>query len=1340
MPEIPQAPSRKSDPAAPIVRAASAVGYVELAVRSNFTFLEGASHPDELVAQCEVLGHRAAAIADTNSLAGVVRAHVAAERIGIPLLVGCRLVLHASEGASPHEPPEARAAWLTLLAYPTCVTSYGRLCRLLTRGKRRAEKGHCHLTPHDLLEHREGLIVLALPGEHALDDDRLRVLRDLRRSFPRDDFYVATAHGDGADAGAALRRARQLAQRIDAPTVAVHDVLYHDPARRPMQDVVNCIRNGCTLDAAGFRLNPAAHRALLPPEEVARRFADDPEAVRRTIRIANRAQQFSLSQIRYRYPGEVVPRGSTAMQHLARLTWAHAGPRLGHEVPVAGWPSESTVFPPECLAEPFRAPAGLAPHVAEHFLATLTHELNLIAELGYAHYFLTVEDLVGYARGRGILCQGRGAAANSVVCYCLGVTDADPRRINTLFERFVSRERKEPPDIDIDFEHDRREEVIQYLYTKYGRDRTALCANVITYRGRSAVREVGKTLGLSLDVVDRLAKGIDWWHGGPIGPDQLTELKLDPRKPAIQHMVRLSAEIQGFPRHLGQHSGGFVLTDDPLSDLVPIENASMADRTTISWDKDDIDAVGMLKVDVLAIGLLSVLSKVFALLGGREWGVGRDEPFARKEVAELQSYKVTKEDSDEHEWVQESCGMAEGDGAGKDALPRDQEHAEGREVWADQPDAKSSGVHSLQYRGRSWTRESAGLPPLPTHRPRLSERGGNSIRTRLHDGNDPLQPSTHQPVPRMQSNSQRSHPISKSVEMKDQCFTTRSSFVTLPLCNSVTYSRPPQSIRDILSAPDDPATYDMICAADTVGVFQIESRAQMSMLPRLRPRTFYDLVIEVAIVRPGPIQGDMVHPYLRRRRGEEPIKYPDDKVEWILGKTLGVPLFQEQAMQLAIHCAGFTPDEADKLRRAVTGFRHMGLITAFGEQITGGMIERGYSREFAEKVFSQIQGFSHYGFPESHAASFAILTYASSYIKCHYPAAFCCALLNSQPMGFYAPSQLIQDAQRHGVGVLGVDVLVSGWECSLEEEVTELQSYRVTEDEKKNHPKPANSGDFSPLSSSATLPLCNSVTPPSKDAERSTSASSPLSPSVRLGLNRVSGLNEEDGRRVAGAAASARAEGRVFASIESLWRAAGCSAAAMRRLAAADAFSGMGLDRQSATWHARKLQDDDAPLFRQAMEAPSKPDAPLPLPELPELRHVVADHAATGVSLRPHVLSFLRTDLDRMGVATAADLADAEKWPSGKRVAVAGICLVRQRPGTANKLTFMTLEDETGFANLVVWPDVFERNRRVARHATAMLVRGRIDRAESVVHVRAASFETLDHRLADLKSVSRNFH
>ncbi|BAM04230.1 error-prone DNA polymerase [Phycisphaera mikurensis NBRC 102666] len=1309
------------------MRAASAVGYVELAVRSNFTFLEGASHPDELVAQCAVLGHRAAALADTNSLAGVVRAHVAAERIGIPLLVGCRLVLHAPAGASPNEPDATRAAWLTLLVYPTCVKSYGRLCRLLTRGKRRSEKGRCHLTPHDLLEHREGLIAIAVPGDGPLDEDRVDAIHHLRRAFPRDDFFVATAHGDGADAGAALRRARHLAQRVGAPTVAAHDVLYHDPARRPMQDVVGCIRNGCTLDAAGFRLNPSAHRALLPPEEVARRFADDPQAVRRTVRIANRVQRFSLSQIRYRYPGEVVPPGRTAMQHLAQLTWANAGPRLGHAVPVAGWPTERTAFPPACLVGPFPPPEVLTPHVEAHFLATLTHELNLIAELGYAHYFLTVEDLVGYARGRGILCQGRGAAANSVVCYCLGVTDADPRRINTLFERFVSRERKEPPDIDVDFEHDRREEVIQYLYTKYGRDRAALCANVITYRGRSAVREVGKTLGLSLDVVDRLAKGIDWWHGGPIGPDQLAELKLDPRKPAIAHLVRLSTEIQGFPRHLGQHSGGFVLTEDPLCDLVPIENASMADRTTISWDKDDIDAVGMLKVDVLAIGLLSVLSKVFALLGGQE----RASEEAKKRRSEGVSRTQEQNHGRASARVTESPQpdrLAERHGTLPSDLPMHAGDAKRGAVRVDRPDAAGFGVGSLKYCGRFWAGGTEGVSPAPADCAGFSERACDSARAGNVDGHDPKR-SDDDPFDRRNRPrpaglySQRQAELEK--DAISLCLTSslpRFSASSLP---------PPGSLRDILRLPDDPATYDMICAADTVGVFQIESRAQMSMLPRLRPRTFYDLVIEVAIVRPGPIQGDMVHPYLRRRRGEEPVEYPDEKVEWILGKTLGVPLFQEQAMQLAIHCAGFTPDEADKLRRAVTGFRHHGLITAFGEQITGGMIERGYTKEFAERVFSQIQGFSHYGFPESHAASFAILTYASSYIKCHYPAAFCCALLNSQPMGFYAPAQLIQDAQRHGVEVRGVDVLRSGWACSLEAETSEEAKKRgsgeASEEAEKRRSEEVSRG----REDASERGLLTSSLPnfPASSLE-------PRSGCVRLGLNRVRGLREEDGRKIEAATSS----GVRFASIESLWRAAGCSAAAMRRLAAADAFSSMGLDRQSATWHARKLRDDDAPLFRQAMERPSRPDTPLPLPELPELRHVVADHTATGVSLRPHVMSFLRADLQRAGVATAESLADGQAWPSGRRVAVAGICLVRQRPGTAKSLTFMTLEDETGFANLVVWPDVFEAHRRVARHATAMLVRGRIDRAESVVHVRAASFETLDHRLADLKSVSRNFH
>ncbi|MEO0588496.1 MAG: error-prone DNA polymerase, partial [Planctomycetota bacterium] len=667
------------------------------------------------------------------------------------------------------------------------------------------------------------------------------------------------------------------------------------------------MRLGATIDRAGFRLAPHAERHLKPPDEMARLFADYPGAIERTVEIADRCAGFRLDQLKYQYPSEVVPADRSAMQHLAEL--ARDGARFRFDGGVAGMP--------------------------ERIRTLFEHELELIAELGYAHYFLTVEDIVRFARSQGILCQGRGAAANSVVCYCLGVTDADPRKINTLFERFVSRQRDEPPDIDIDFEHQRREEVIQYLYRKYGRDRAALTAEVITYRGRSAVREVGKALGLSLDTVDRLAKGIDWWHGGPVEADQLRELRLDPDEPALTHLVELTAEVRGFPRHLSQHVGGFVLTEKPLCELVPIENAAMPDRTVIEWDKDDIDAMGMLKVDVLGLGMLSVLRRGYDLI-----------------------------------------------------------------------------------------REHHGL----------------------------------------------------SLSVAD-------------------------------TPHEDAATYEMVGWADTVGVFQIESRAQMSMLPRLKPRCYYDLVIEVAIVRPGPIQGDMVHPYLRRRNGEEPVDYPDDTVKWILKRTLGVPLFQEQAMQLAIHCAGFTPDQADALRRAVTGFKHVSLIEAFGERIVGGMIDRGYDRGFAERCFRQIKGFSTYGFPESHAASFALLAYASSYMKRHYPAAFTCALLNSQPMGFYAPAQLVQDAQRHGVEVRAIDVHRSRWDCTLE-------------------PCAGSEGGLA----------------------------------LRLGMNRVRGLREEDAERVVEAVTA----GGPFGDLESLWRAAGCSAGAIRRLASADAFGSMGLDRRLA--------------------------------------------------------------------------------------------------------------------------------------------------------------------------------
>jgi error-prone DNA polymerase len=1076
---MPEAPYEKARPhpskaTAQVVRCGSDVDYAELQLTTCFTFLRGGSHPEEYVAHAAELGYRALAITDTNTLAGVVRAHSAATQIGIPLIVGCRLVF---------EPPAAPPGF-GVLVYPTDVASYGRLCRLLTLGKRRADKGDCLLTPHDLIDHAAGLLAVAVTPE-VIDDRCIEMLRGLRRVFDDDRFSLSASCGYGHDDRDRLRRLADLADHVGAPLVATSDAHCHTAARQPLQDVLTCIRLGCTLEEAGTGLLPNAERRLKPPEEWARLFADYPGAIARTVQIAQYAAGFSLDQLRYQYPSEVIPAGLTAMQHLAELTRTGAADRY-----------------------PAGVPAGVA--------AQIDHELRLIDELQFAHYFLTVEDMVRFARSRGILCQGRGAAANSAVCYCLGVTSVDPARIDVLFERFVSRERNEPPDIDIDFEHERREEVIQYLYRKYGRDRAALTAEVITYRGRSAVREVGKALGLSLDTVDRLARTLSWWGGAAPHRDEVQKLGLDPDDRTIRHLLRLSGEIQGFPRHLSQHVGGFVITQRPLCELVPIENAAMEDRTVIEWDKDDIDALGMLKVDVLGLGMLTCLRKTMTL-------VSESRP---------------------------------------------------------------------------------GEPALQLH--------------------------------------------------------------TIPA--------------------EDPATYEMVQRADTVGVFQIESRAQMSMLPRLKPACFYDLVIEVAIVRPGPIQGDMVHPYLRRRSGEEPIEYADETMRRVLGKTLGVPLFQEQAMQLAIHAAGFTPDEADKLRRAVTGFRRYGDIETFRDQFVGGMLDRGYDRLFAERCFRQIEGFSTYGFPESHAASFALLVYASAYLKRHHPAAFACGLLNSQPMGFYAPAQIVRDAQQHGVEVRPIDANCSAWDCTLE--------------------SPADGSD-------------DAVDPASR-------------PVLRLGMRLIKGLRQRDADRIRDAAVTHG----PFDSVEAMWRASEVPARAIRRLARADAFGSLGLDRQAALWQAQKLRDVHAPLFATA---PAADDGDAPLPAIPALRKVLQDYASTGLSLKSHPIAFLRRWLDSRGVVQAVTLQDAAVTPHGRSLAVAGVCLVRQRPGTASGITFMTLEDETGVANLIVRPAVFERCRAAARDGNVLLAFGRVERQGMVVHVKAHRITSLDAHLRELTSQSRNF-
>jgi len=1060
---MPEHPVPKARPHPWQVRAAASVqrpirgrpgAYTDLHVTSNFSFLRGASHPEELVARAAALGHEAVAVTDVNTLSGIVRAHVAAKEAGIRLVVGCRLALDFS-----------------VLVYPTDRAAYGRLCRLLTLGKRRATKGECDLGLYDLVEHNQGLLAVVVPPVD-LDGDFVEKLAGLRRVFDDDRLSIATSCLYGPDDGERMRQVVALSEHTGIPLVATNDVHYHEPQRRPLQDVLTSIRLGCTVAGAGLNLFPHAERHLKPAAEMTRLFAECTGAVDRTIQVARRAT-FNLDELRYQYPQETCPPGRSPIRHLAELAGQGATQRY---------------------------PDGVPGKVRDR----ITHELGLIDELDYARYFLTVHDLVEFANSRGILCQGRGAAANSAVCYCLGVTAVDPDRIDLLFERFVSRERNEPPDIDIDFEHERREEVIQYIYRKYGRDRAALTGVVVSYRGRSAVREIGKALGLSLDCVDRLAKSLDWWDYDDIKQDRLRELGLNPNDPTIERLFLLLREMLGFPRHLSQHVGGFVITKDPLCELVPIENAAMPDRTVIEWDKDDIDAMGMLKVDVLGLGMLTCIRKSFELI-------------------------------DEH---------------------------------------------------------------------------------KLH-----------------------TEPI---------------SLYTVP--------------------PEDPAVYDMICAADTVGVFQIESRAQMSMLPRLRPRCFYDLVIEVAIVRPGPIQGNMVHPYLRRRNGEEPISYPSEDVRDVLSRTLGVPLFQEQAMKLAIVAAGFTPDEADQLRRSMAAWRRRGdQMERFGGRLVKGMVDRGYPREFADRCFEQIKGFSEYGFPESHAASFALLVYVSCWLKRWHPAVFSAALINSQPMGFYAPAQIVRDAREHGVEVREVDVASSRWNCTLEE-----------------------------------------------------------GGSLRLGMRLVRGLREDEAALVINAVARSG----PLRSIAELWRASGARVSTLRRLASADAFRSMGLDRQAALWEIRSLSDEQLPLF-EAMER-SEPNPGLP--RFSDPRKVIQDYVATGLSLKAHPVSFCRDELAARGAVPAREFTFEHKWPHGSKAAVAGIVLVRQRPGTASGIVFMTLEDETGTANLIVRPQVYQRYRRAARHGVIVLARGTVERQGAVVHILVESIENAAGAFAPLAARSRDFH
>ncbi|SDB20481.1 error-prone DNA polymerase [Belnapia rosea] len=1027
--------------------------YAELQVTTNYSFLRGASHPEELFAQAAALGLPALGVTDRNSLAGIVSAHRHAKDSGVRLVVGCRLDL--ADGAA-------------VLVYPTDRAAYARLCHLLTIGKGRAGHRGCELFWDDLGAHAEGLLAILLPDQP--DEELATRLSRLRADFGNRAHLALTLRRRSGD-DVRLRALEDLAHAARVATVATGDVLYHAPERRTLQDVVTCIREGCTIDGAGFRRERSADRHLKAPEEMVRLFRRHPEAVARTLDVVARCR-FSLDELRYQYPDEVEDSALTPQQALERLVWD---------------------------AAPSRYPEGMPDDVA----AQLRHELRLIEELGYAPYFLTVRTIVAYARSKDILCQGRGSAANSAVCYVLGVTSIDPVRSGLLFERFVSAERREPPDIDVDFEAERREEVIQWIYGRYGRDRAALCATVMRFRARGAVRDVGKVMGLPEDVTGALASQVWGWSEEGVTEEHATELNLDPADRRLRLTLELARELIGFPRQLGTHPGGFVLTRDRLDELVPVAPAAMAGRQVVEWDKDDIDALGFMKVDVLGLGMLGCLRRAFELL-------------------------------DDH---------------------------------------------------------------------------------------------------------------------KDQ----QVDIASVP--------------------PEDPATYAMIRRADTLGTFQIESRAQMAMLPRLKPRTFYDLVIQVAIVRPGPIQGDMVHPYLRRRERKEDVSYPKPELERVLGKTLGVPLFQEQAMQVAIHCAGFSPGEADQLRRAMATFKFTGGVSVFRDKLIAGMVERGYARDFAERTFAQLEGFGSYGFPESHAASFALIAYASAWVKCHHPDVFCAALLNSQPMGFYAPAQVVRDAREHGVEVLPVCANVSRWDCTLEPTDGRWMA-------------------------------------------------------VRMGLRMVQGLANADAARLV-----AHRGGVPYASVEEVWCRAGLPRAALERLAEADAFRALGLDRRQALWAVRGLADTTLPLFAAAKRGgapePEAVEPPVALAPMAEGREVVEDYRSTGLSLRSHPVAFLRGELRARGMVACADLATAR---DGRWVTVPGIVLVRQKPGSAKGVMFITIEDETGVANLIVWPSLFERQRRLVLSAGMLACRGRVQREGEVTHVIANRLEDLSDLLRGVEA------